>query len=151
MRFRMDDFFGPVVDDPPPGQKILAGWICTDVGLHFRALLDALAMVDDVKQGRPPFEPWTSEGYGVAFTTEGVTIRSLHGERESATYNVDDVATMLEEYWHFLAGLPERSDSPRPFRPDLPEWQARLLLWEESWELRHPYRGRLGIPAEGPA
>ncbi|MDN3243834.1 hypothetical protein [Glycomyces tritici] len=143
----MDDYFGPVAVDPVEAQQVLAGWICTDIGVPFRILLDALAMIDDVAHGRPPYDEWSSEGYAVAFTPSGVSIRSLHGDRRSATYSVEEVRSALEDFWAFRVRQPERANVRREFRPDLPEWKADLLRWEDTFKQRHPYRGRLGIPA----
>ncbi|THV21753.1 hypothetical protein [Glycomyces paridis] len=147
----MDDYFGPVVDAPPPGREVLAAWICTDIGRKFRVLLDALAMTDDVRAGGEPFEQWDSEGWDVTFRPDGVTIRAAHGNRQGATYSVEDVRTALEDFWQFMVETPERANAPRNYRPDLPEWQEGLLQWEDTWQIRHPYRGRLGIPTQGPA
>ncbi|MFC3493468.1 hypothetical protein [Glycomyces rhizosphaerae] len=146
----MDDFFGPVTEDKAPGQEVLAGWIATDIGPSFRVLLDALAMIDDVQSGRPPFEEWSSDGYDVQFSPNGVTVQSLRGSRRRAEYPLAEARQALEDFWSFLSGQPERSNVRRQFRPDLPEWKADLLQWERTWNLRHPYRGRLGIPAQGP-
>ena len=151
MRFRMDDHFGPVTEDKAPGQEVLAGWICTDIGTPFRVLLDALAMINDVALGRPPYDEWSSEGYDVDFSPSGVTIRSLHGSRRSGNYSVEEVRSALEDFWRFLVEQPERRNVRREFRPDLPEWKAALLGWEDTWKRPHPYRGRLGIPETGPA
>ncbi|WP_344491773.1 hypothetical protein [Glycomyces endophyticus] len=147
----MDDYYGPVVDAVPAGQEVLAAWICTDIGRKFRVLLDALAMVDDVREGGAPFELWDSEGWDVEFTPDGVTVQAVYGNRQRAAYSVDEVRIALEDFWEFMAETPERANARRAFRPDLAEWQAGLLQWEQTWQLRHPYRGRLGIPADGPA
>ncbi|MGP3964395.1 hypothetical protein ACTWPT_51390 [Nonomuraea sp. 3N208] len=58
-----------------------------------------------------------------------------------------------ETYWELL--LAHRNYRPPGvtylYRPDLPWAWAELLSWEEAAKRSHPYRGRLGIPAEGPA
>jgi hypothetical protein len=54
-----------------------------------------------------------------------------------------DVArAAIEDSWRFLVAQPERP-AIRAYRPDLPEWQADLLRWEEKRGRPHPYRGRL--------
>jgi hypothetical protein len=151
MRFRMDEYFGPVAEDMDSGREVLAGWITTDIGSSFRVLLDALAMADDAGSGRPPFDEWSSDGYDIAFSPSGVAVRSLHDSRRRADYPLPEVQRTLEDFWTFLARRPERAKVRRSFRPDLPEWQADLLRWEDTWKRPHPYRGRLGIPAHGPA
>src|SRR5689334_17604478 len=40
---------------------LLGEWLTTDLSRFFVVVLDALAMADDVAEGRPPFEEWTSE------------------------------------------------------------------------------------------
>jgi hypothetical protein len=151
MRFRMDEFFGPVVEGMAPGQEVLAGWIATDIGSSFRVLLDALAMADDARSGRVPFGEWSSDGYDIAFSPSDVTVQSLHGSRRRADYRLPEAQQALEDLWTFLTRRPERVNVRRGFRSDLPEWQADLLQWEDTWKRPHPYRGRLGLPAHGPA
>ncbi|MQM28902.1 hypothetical protein [Glycomyces albidus] len=150
MRYRHDPEGGTAPVDPAPGERMLGSWVCWDVGRRFGVLLDALAMADQVGKGDKPFAPWDSEGFAVAFEPDGVTIASNFGDPDSTVYPVDAVRAALEDYWAFLVALPER-EGQRRFRPDLAEWEADLLQWEQTWQLRHPYRGRLGIPLEGPA
>jgi hypothetical protein len=58
----------------------------------------------------------------------------------------------LERSWWFLLTRPPAPETTRLLRPDLPEHEAFLLDWEQTWSKRHPYRGRIeGIPAHGPS
>ncbi len=58
------------------------------------------------------------------------------------------VSTFFPDDWtpaqvdNAVSAQPERP-AVREHRPDLPEWQADLLRWEEKWGRTHPYRGRL--------
>ncbi|MCM0675755.1 hypothetical protein NCC78_13800 [Micromonospora phytophila] len=142
-RFSSDQFRLPLFHVEDKKYEPLGAWLITDISTYMLVCLDALAMIDDVAHGRAPFEEWSSENYDVAFTPEGVSVRNQWVETEQGTYSVDEVREALEEYWSFLRGSPENPDLVREFRPDLPQWQAALLRWEEKWGLSHPYRGRL--------
>ncbi|MET8906543.1 hypothetical protein [Micromonospora sp. NPDC004551] len=140
--FSLDQFNLPVFRVDDKRYETLGAWLIADVSRHFLVCLDGLAMIDDVSNGRPPFEEWSSENYEVSFASSGVVIQNSWLEHEHGAYTVDEVRRALEDYWSFLVALPERP-LIREFRPDLPESQAALLRWEEKWGRPHPYRGRL--------
>jgi hypothetical protein len=119
----------------------LAEWVIADISHHFIVCLDALAMADDVARGRPPFEEWSSDNYEVSFTPSTFTVSNNWIPGSEATYPMDQVRAVIEDYWRFLVGQPERT-VVRQYRPDLPEWEASLVRWEEKWGRTHPYRGR---------
>lgn len=142
IRFSLDQFNLPLFQVDDKRYETLGAWLISDVSRYFLVCLDGLAMVDDVANGRPPFEEWSSENYDVSFAPERVSFRNLWLEDQHGEYAVDEVREALESYWRFLVSLPERQ-LIREYRPDLPEWQASLLRWEEKWGRTHPYRGRL--------
>ncbi|WP_240669957.1 hypothetical protein [Actinoplanes solisilvae] len=121
---------------------LLGEWLTTDIGTFFLVALDALAMADDVAHGRPPFDEWSSENYAVSFTPSALLITNLWVPGAEGEFPAGVAREAIEDYWSFLVGQPER-DVVREYRPDLPEWQANLLRWEEKWGRPHPYRGRL--------
>ena len=129
------------VDDPK--YRALGAWIITDISVYMQVALDALAMIDDVSKGDEPFEPWSSEHYDVAFSRQGLKFRNQYVETEEGEYSLAEAREAIEEYWRFLSSQPENPHLEREYRPDLPQWQADLLQWEEVWERTHPYRGRL--------
>jgi hypothetical protein len=141
-RFSLDQYRLPIADVDDERYRPLAGWMITDISNRALVALDALAMIDDVANGRPPFEEWSSENYEVSVTPQGFTFQNLWLPDDNGRYTVDEAREAFEEYWHFLVSLPDRG-LIREYRPDLPEWQADLLRWEEKWGLTHPYRGRL--------
>ncbi|MFI7279999.1 hypothetical protein ACIBOV_07000 [Micromonospora chersina] len=141
--FALDQYRLPVFEVDDLRYQPLGGWIITDISRDMLACLDALAMADDVTNGRAPFEPWSSENYEVSFTPDGFVFRNEWVEGDEARYSVPEIREALETYWHFLAALPERRQLVREYHPELPEWQADLLRWEEKWGRPHPYRGRL--------
>ncbi|WP_239542185.1 hypothetical protein [Micromonospora terminaliae] len=100
-------------------------------------------MIDDVSNGRRPAEEWSSDKFEVRFTPELVSLENLWLEGQHGEYPVAEVREVLERYWRFLVSTPERTHLIREYHPDLPQWQADLLLWEETWQRPHPYRGRL--------
>jgi hypothetical protein len=150
LAFNDDAFFGPVAVDAPSRYRQLAAWLSSGIGHDFKGCLDALELVDDALNGQAQTEEWGGEGWSVHFGTDALHLKHQHGDDPEAAYDLRQAREAIEDFWRFLTSLPERKIRRR-FRPDLPEWQADLLQWEESWNRRHPYRGRLGIPESGPA
>jgi hypothetical protein len=139
--FRMDpEFNRPDYQVTDARYDLLAEWVVTDLGTFFFVVLDALAMSAEVARGEEPFEEWTSENYEVSFTRSVLRIRNLWVPGAEGEFPADLARTTIEDYWHFLVEQPERA-VVRDFRPDLPEWQANLELWEKEWGRVHPYRG----------
>jgi hypothetical protein len=143
MSFSLDEWRLPLYQAEDGKYQPLGAWIITDISIYRGACLDALAMLADVAAGRPPFEPWDSENYTVRFTPTEVSIQNGWVEHENVDFSVADVREAIEEYWRFLAGVPDNPNLVREYRPDLPEWEAALLRWEEKWGRSHPYRGIL--------
>lgn len=140
---RIDPTFRrPVYQVEDQRYDLLGEWLTTDLGTFFLVTLDALAMADDVARGEPPFEEWSSENYAVSFTPSALLITKTWVPGAKGEFPADVARAAIEEYWLFLVALPERS-VVREYRPDLPEWQANLVRWEEKWGRAHPYRGRL--------
>lgn len=132
----------PVYEVEDPRYDLLGEWLTTDLGTFFLVTLDALAMADEVTRGEAPFEEWSSENYSVSFTPATLRIVNLWVPDASGDFPSETARTAIEDYWRFLVSQPERN-VVREYRPDLPEWQATLLRWEEKWGRTHPYRGRL--------
>lgn len=143
MTFSLDKLRLPLYAAEDGRYQPLGAWIITDISIYKGVCLDALAILADISAGRPPFEPWDSDNYTVNFTPTEVTIQNNWVEHERGTFTVAEVRDAVEEYWRFLAGIPDNPDLIREYRPDLPEWQAALLQWEETWGRPHPYRGKL--------
>ena len=140
---RIDPTFRrPVYEVEDQRYDLLGEWLTTDLGTFFLVALDALAMADDVARGEPPFEEWSSENYAVSFKPSALLISNSWVPRAEGKFAADVARAAIEDYWRFLVAQPERS-VVREYRPDLPEWQANLLRWEEKWGRPHPYRGRL--------
>ncbi|MEU1842320.1 hypothetical protein [Micromonospora sediminicola] len=143
MTFSVDGFGLPLFQATDARYEALGVWLASDISVYFRVCLDALAMIDDVSNGRAPFEEWSSDKFDVHFGTHRVTLQNQWLEFQHGEYPVTEVREVLERYWRFLVSLPERTHLVREYRPDLPQWQADLIRWEETWKLPHPYRGRL--------
>ncbi|MBO2446091.1 hypothetical protein J4573_03250 [Actinomadura barringtoniae] len=123
--------------------QALGAWILADISNNKRVALDALATIADIEAGRPLTEPWDSENYTVDFGPAGVEIQNDWVSHESGSYSLAELKEAIETYWKFLASIPDNPDLIREFRPDLPEWQAAILSWEDTWKRPHPYRGKL--------
>ena len=140
---RIDPTFRrPVYQVEDQRYDLLGEWLTTDLGTFFLVTLDALAMADDAARGEPPFEVWSSENYAVSFTPSALLITNSWVPGAEGEFPADVARAAIEDYWRFLVAQPERS-VVREYRPDLPEWQANLLRWEEKRGRPHPYRGRL--------
>lgn len=121
----------------------LGVWLITDISIYLQTCLDGLAMLDDVIHGREPFEEWSSDKFDVSFRPDGVTLQNLWLEDQHGEYSIEETREALESYWVFLMNTPEDKALIREYHPELPQWQADLLQWEETWGRPHPYRGRL--------
>ncbi|MEV4622705.1 hypothetical protein AB0J74_28830 [Asanoa sp. NPDC049573] len=142
IRFHLSDLGTPRFEVDDQRYRALGAWAIIDMSLLMGACLDALAMVDDVAAGRPA-EPWESEHYRLALTKDGVTFSNYWSEDERGQYSLLEFREVVEIYWTFLASRPETPGVVRDYWPDLPRPEAEVLLWEETWQRRHPYRGRL--------
>ncbi|MFI6783090.1 hypothetical protein [Micromonospora sp. NPDC050276] len=120
----------------------LGAWVSSEVGKHFGVVLDALATVDDAAKGGP-VEPWTSESYDVTIDAAGIRFRNHYADSEQGEYSLDELRPVLEDYWRFLAAIPETPGAYREYSPELPLPEAEVRLWEQVWGRTHPYRGRL--------
>jgi hypothetical protein len=150
LRFFTSDLGSPRYEADDQRFTPLGMWLVMDLASDPTMILDALAMIDDVGSGRSTSEAWEGEGFDVAFSKERVEVVAVHVDSR-AEYLFSEVRDAVERYWAFAIRLPENPDVERVLRPDLPYWQACLLEWEQVWDRPHPYRGRLGVPAAGPA
>ena len=114
----------------------------SDIGKHLGVVLDGLAMADDAANGRL-VEPWTSESYDVTIDASGIRFRNHYAETEQGEYSLDELRQVLQDYWRFLAAIPEAPGAYREYSPELPLPEAEVRLWEKVWNRTHPYRGRL--------
>ncbi|GIF45597.1 hypothetical protein DFJ67_0769 [Asanoa ferruginea] len=139
--FSLDRYNLPLFDVTDARYTALGAWIIGDISVYMRVCLDALAAVDDAASGRP-VEPWGSDHYEVTIDANGLRFTNLHaGER--GDYPLAEARPAIEEYWSFLVARPEKPGLVRSYWPELPTWQAELRQWEQTWNRRHPYRGRL--------
>jgi len=87
--FSLDQYRLPVAEVDDERYRRLVNWMITDVSVHPQVALDALAMIDDVANGRPPFEEWSSENYEVSFTSDGLTFQNVWLPHDNGNYTVD--------------------------------------------------------------
>jgi hypothetical protein len=143
MSFSLDNLTLPLYHAEDGKYQPLGAWIITDISIYKGVCLDALAMIADVSAGRPPFEDWDSENYTVSFTPTEISIQNNWVGHERGIFTVAEVRDAVENYWRFLVGIPDNPHLIREYRPDLPEWQAAVIQWEERWGHPHPYHGIL--------
>lgn len=137
-----------MVESAPERLLGLARWIADEAGGGFDTVLDALESVDAAINSREQRGDWSSEGYHVTFGPDVLTIEGRWDDDDepALVYDLQEARDVIEEYAVYVMGLPEPPNDVREYFPELPVWQADLLVWEERWKRRHPYRGRLGIP-----
>jgi hypothetical protein len=124
-------------------------WLTMDIGGSYAAALDALESVFEVLEGASGPVEWEGRSIDARFTREELLLTDYDGT--TAAYAMQEVRAELERYWRFRLTLRPAPGVIRLLRPDLPEHEAFLLQWEDTWKKRHPCRGRIqGIPAQGP-
>jgi hypothetical protein len=142
IRFHLTDRGFPTFEVNDPRYRALGAWAITDISLLMGVCLDALAMIDDVATGNR-VEPWSSEHYELTLRLQGVEFSNYWADDEHGRYTFAEFREVVELYWAFLASRPKEPFIQRDYWPDLPEAEAEVLLWEQTWQRRHPYRGRL--------
>lgn len=140
--FALDDFRLPYCKAENDRLQRIGNWITTDISIYKGVCLDALATLADAAAGKQT-EPWDSENYTVTFLGSTLRIQNDWVESERGDYDLAEVREAVEDYWRFLVSIPDNPNLVREFRPDLPEWQAALMMWEKTWDRPHPYRGSL--------
>lgn len=134
-----------------PRDALLAGWLRADVGDTPLFCLDALAMIDDINTERAEHQEYEGNAFAVYFSQERVKVANIHVDDLWEDYTLAHVQEEVERYWNFQKTIPASPNVVRQYRPDLSRQDGDLLRWEDTWQRRHPYRGRLGIPETGPA
>jgi hypothetical protein len=134
-----------------PRDHALGSWLTGDIGSDFLNLLDALSAVHEVGVGKSATAEMNFGGWDVAMSGDRVSF-TMEGTSRHQTYKLSEVRQALEELWtlilrHWNTRVAEVTYH---YRPDLPPAWAALLSWGATYG-QHPYRGRLCIPAEGPA
>ncbi|TDX08400.1 hypothetical protein [Kribbella sp. VKM Ac-2566] len=145
IRYTLDDRFRlPVFWADDHRYQVLGSWIVTDVGHTPSGALAALAVIEDVANEVESAEELSGEGYTVTRLADDLKFTPELASGE-AKYTIDEVREALEDYWEFISRLPDNA-TIREYRPDLPGWQAALLMWEEQHGRPHPYGDRLFQP-----
>jgi hypothetical protein len=145
MTFHLSDTGSPrfTIDPQRYDQyRALGSFVTGEVGKLPGVALDALASIDDAREGRD-VEPWSSESYSAVIDKDGLWFENEYAPDERGRYTLDEFADVMETYWRFLASLPEPPGAVRQYWPDLPRAEAEVKLWEQVWKRGHPYRGRL--------
>lgn len=148
-RYYIDQYGSPDFDFDDKRSVKLGVWLTMEIGAKFTVALDALDSIYEVLEGTGEPGDWEGESFEATFTPTELILVDYDGTE--ARYPMAEVRRELEKYWRFLLTRTPTPGTTRLLRPDLPEPEAYLLQWEETWNKRHPYRGRIeGIPATGP-
>lgn len=148
-RYFYDEYGLPRYEADDREHRLLGIWLTMEIGPKFFVALDALDSVAEATEGSGRAGDWEGESIEARFTPKELILTDYDGT--AGRYPMGEVRAELERYWRFLLTRPAAHGTTRVLRPDLPEHEAYLLQWEQTWNKRHPYRGRIeGIPAQGP-
>lgn len=134
------------IDYDDPGEYEFGLFLKLSVNYSLARCLDALQMADDVLTGRSDQERFEAETNIALFTPEMVVVTATEPPLRKSEVPSALAVRLIEDWWRLIAKAPRRGMT-QVYRPDLPYLESNLVLWEETWGRRHPYRGRLGIPA----
>ncbi|GIF73261.1 hypothetical protein [Asanoa siamensis] len=141
VRFWVSDLGTPRFEVDDQRFRALGAWAVIDISSLMGVCLGALAMVDDVARGRA-VEPWSSAHYDLTLNRHRVMFSNRWADDERGEYTFAEYRQVVEDYLKFLVSRPV-SGYVRDYWPELPEAEAEVRLWEETWHRAHPYRGRL--------
>lgn len=136
-----------------PGEydATLGTFLFLDIGYDPFKCLVALYYTAQIEQGRSERVVVGGESVTVELTPAHANLDDHFAPSRSKSIPFADFKSAIEELW---VALYRANTAPRPsrvYRPDLGPAEGDLVMWEETFQQRHPYRGRIeGIPARGP-
>ena len=129
----------------------LGTFLFLDLGADPYKCLVALYHVAQITQGRSGRQVVGGESVTVEVTPELAVLEDHFAPERSKSIPFADFKNAVEELWVVAYRANSEGRPSRVYRPDLTPAQGDLVLWEETFGQRHPYRGRIeGIPASGP-
>jgi hypothetical protein len=93
-------------------------------------ILDLLAWVEDVREGRSAGQTWQGNSWGLGITPGGLQLQDLYSDW-AESYSLDAGHDVMLRYWMFLTG-----GSPA-------EAAAEVQKWEAGAGREHPCRPHL--------
>jgi hypothetical protein len=135
-------------DDHDP---VLGAFLFLDIGYDPYKCLVALYHVAQIAQRRTERTVVGGESVIVSLTSTHASLNDEFAPSRSREIPFDEFRRGVEELWVALYRAHREPGPNRVYRPDLSLTEGDLLMWEDTFKQRHPYRGRIeGIPAHGP-
>jgi hypothetical protein len=130
---------------------VLGTFLFLDIGYHPYRCLVALDQVAQIAQGRTDRTVVGGESVIVSLTPTHASLNDEFAPSRSRDIPFDEFRRGVEELWVVLYRANRELSSNRVYRPDLSRAEGDLVMWEDTFRQRHPYRGRIeGIPAQDP-
>jgi hypothetical protein len=131
---------------------VLGTFLFLDIGYDPYKCLVALYHVAQIAQGRADRTVVGGESVVVSLTSARASLNDEFAPSRSRDIPFAEFRSGVEELWVALYRANREPSPNRVYRPDLSPAEGDLVMWEETFKQRHPYRGRIeGIPAQGPA
>lgn len=130
---------------------VLGTFLFLDIGYDPYKCLVALYHAAQITQGRTDSAVVGGESVIVKLTPGHASLDDQFAPARSRDIPFDEFRRAVEELWVVLYRANSEHQPSRVYRPDLTPAEGDLVMWEETFGRRHPYRGRIeGIPAQGP-
>lgn len=136
---------------PDEYDATLGTFLFLDIGYDPYRCLVALYYIAQIEQRRSERTVVGGESVTAELTPAHANLDDHFDPSRSKSIPFAEFKSAIEELWVVLY---RANTAPRPsrvYRPDLSPAEGDLVMWEETFEQRHPYRGRIeGIPSWGP-
>ncbi|SDD49953.1 hypothetical protein [Glycomyces harbinensis] len=140
-----------VLEVPEEYDDTLGTFLVLDIGDDPYKCLVGLYCVAQIEQGRSRREVVGGESVAVELTPDHAILEDHFDPSRSKSIPFAQFKSALEALWAVVCRANGEPRPSRVYRPDLAPAEGDLLLWEETFGRRHPYRGAIeGIPARGP-
>ncbi|WP_406274158.1 hypothetical protein OH799_00615 [Nocardia sp. NBC_00881] len=136
---------------PDEYDATLGTFLFLDIGYDPYKCLMALYYTAQIEQRRSEREVIGGEEVTVALTSEHADMEDHFDPSRSKRIPFAELKSAIEELWVVRYRANPEPHAALVFHPDLSPAAESLAAWEEAFQQRHPYRGRIeGIPAWDP-
>ncbi|GAA2126309.1 hypothetical protein [Glycomyces algeriensis] len=140
-----------ILEIPDEYDDTLGTFLFLEIGYDPYKCLVALFHVAQIVQRRSTRQAVGGDSVSVEVTPEIAAMQDHFAPSRSKNIPFEDFKAAVEELWVVIYRANSEDRPSRVFRPDLSPAQGDLVLWEQTFKQRHPYRGQIeGIPAHGP-
>jgi hypothetical protein len=140
-----------ILEIPDGYDDTLGTFLFLEIGLDPYKCLVALFHVAQIVQRRSARQAVGGDSVSVELTPELAIMQDHFAPSRSRSIPFGDFKGAVEKLWVVIHRANSEGRPSRVYRPDLTPAQGDLVLWEETFGQRHPYRGQIeGIPASDP-